>query len=59
MKAPTLLMAAAFLAVSVPAALTLQALDLGGDYRLLIAMALGAVASGVARTLAERGKENA
>jgi len=43
------MMAAVFLAVSVPTVLLLQELDWGGDFRLLLAMGAGALASGVMR----------
>ena len=58
MKAPSWMMAAAFVAVSVPAVLIMQSLDFGGDFRLLIAMALGAGASGLVPKLGARRKEN-
>ena len=59
MKAPSWMMAAAFVAVSVPAVLLMQTLELGGDYRLLIAMVLGAAASGLVQKLGAGRKENA
>ncbi len=57
MRAPAWLLAAAFLAASLPSVLVLQALDIGGDYRLLIAMVLGAVASGLVQTWYARRKD--
>ena len=59
MKAPSWMMAVAFMAVSVPAVLLMQALEFGGDYRLLIAMVLGAGASGLVQKLGAGRKENA
>jgi hypothetical protein len=59
MKAPVLAMAAAFLVTSIPTALLLQHYDIGGDYRLLIAMAVGALASSLAQTaLQHRGDKS-
>ena len=39
-----------FLAVSIPTVLLLNALSLGGDYRVWLAIALGALATGYAQT---------
>ena len=58
MKAPNWTMAAAFVAVSVLAVLVSQPLELGSDYRLLIAMVLGAGACGLMQKVSAGRKEN-
>lgn len=56
MKGPVLPLALTFLAVSVPTVLLLQHFEMGGDFRLLIAMAAGALASSFgANRLRNRG----
>lgn len=40
----------AFLAVSIPLVLLLGALDVGGEYRLWIALAAGAIATALAQS---------
>ncbi len=48
-------LALVFLAVSIPVVLLLQALEVGGEYRLMIAMGAGALASAITQTrLAQR-----
>ena len=48
-----------FLATSIPTVLLLQALDFGGEFRLWIAIGVGAVATGItsSRLAAREGKE--
>lgn len=41
-----------FLATAVPTVLLLHALDVGGDYRLMIGIAVGALATAIAQGLA-------
>ena len=47
-----------FLATSIPTVLLLNALDIGGEFRLWIAIGVGAVAAGLANAkLAARGSK--
>ncbi len=56
MNGPVLPLALTFLGVSIPTVLLLQHFELGGDFRLLIAMAAGALASSLVQAaLRQRG----
>ena len=51
--------AAVFLVVSIPLVLLLNALQIGGEYRVWIAMAAGALAAGLAQArLKSRAKDD-
>jgi hypothetical protein len=50
MKTRTWLPPVVFLAASLPTVLLLHALEIGGDYRLLIGIAVGALATAVVQT---------
>jgi hypothetical protein len=50
MNSPTWILALVFLAVSIPLVLLLQLLQLGGEFRLLIAIGAGVAAAGFAQS---------
>ena len=51
------ILAVVFLAVSIPVLLLMQALEVGGEYRLLIAMGAGALATAVTQARLAQSKD--